>query len=105
MSDLSRRAKLEELVQTDPDDPFLHYALAKEHIAAGDGDAGLRGLQGVIERFPDYVVAYFQQGQLLAERQDIPSARTALDQGIRVAQRVGDRHAEAEMREFLASLE
>jgi len=93
MADLSRREKLEEMLQTDPDDPFLHYALAKEHIAAGEAAAGLSRLQAVIERFPDYVAAYFQQAQVLAEQQQHDAARQALVSGIEVANRVGDAHA------------
>lgn len=101
---MSRREKLEKMLVADPDDPFLHYALAKEEISAGEPAAGVQRLTGVIERFPDYVPAYFQKAQTAAELGEIETARQTVTAGIAVARRVGDRHAESEMSGFLDSL-
>jgi hypothetical protein len=58
----------------------------------------------VIVADPEYVAAYFQQGQILAalERHDV--ARSILQEGIAVARRTNDAHAAGEMTEFLATL-
>jgi thioredoxin-like negative regulator of GroEL len=96
--------QLEDLLQSDPDDVFLQYALAKARIAEGDLEAGLAQFQTVIDRHPDYVPAYFQKGQALAERGRIEEARDVLVSGIQIARKVGDGHAEREMTEFLESL-
>lgn len=89
------------MLQEDPDDEFLHYAVGKELLASGDVEGGRAKLQAVIARFPDYVAAYFQLGQSLSESGQAESARTVIEQGIETAQRVGDQHAEMEMRGFL----
>lgn len=102
---MSRREKLERLLESSPDDAFLRYALALECVSAGEVEEGIRGLEQVIERDPDYVAAYFQLGQLLAQRDQLPSAREILKTGIGVARKVRDAHAESEMSGFLATLE
>jgi predicted Zn-dependent protease len=102
---LPTRRQLEELLQSEPGDVFLRYALAKTCISEGDFEAGLGGFKDVIERQPDYVPAYFQAGQALAENRRAAEAREIVARGIEVARRVGDRHAESEMTEFLDSLE
>jgi thioredoxin-like negative regulator of GroEL len=96
--------QLEQLLESDPDDVFLQYALAKARISEGDVEAGLAQFQTVIDRHPNYVPAYFQKGQALAERGRNDEARTVLIGGIHVARKVGDGHAEREMAEFLESL-
>jgi predicted Zn-dependent protease len=101
---VSRRQKLEEMLAVDPNDPFLHYALALELVKLGERIAGLKRLSEMSVQFPDHVPALFRRGQLLAEDGDAAAARDVLNQGIRVALRVGDEHAVAEMRELLETL-
>jgi thioredoxin-like negative regulator of GroEL len=96
--------QLEQLLESDPDDVFLQYALAKARIAEGNVEAGLAQFDAVIDRHPEYVPAYFQKGQALAERSRTEEARAVLTSGIQVARKVGDGHAEREMTEFLESL-
>ena len=96
--------QLEQLLQSDPDDVFLQYALAKARVSEGAVEAGLAQFQAVIDRNPEYVPAYFQKGQALAERGRTDEARDILKQGIQIARKVGDGHAEREMTEFLETL-
>jgi len=96
--------QLEQLLESDPDDVFLQYALAKACVNEGNVERGLAQYQSVIDRHPDYVPAYFQKGQTLAERGRTDEARGVLTQGIQIARKVGDGHAEREMTEFLESL-
>lgn len=98
------RKQLEELIKSDPDDVFLQYALAKACLSEGDTASGIRQFQDVVGRYPDYVPAYFQQGQALADCGRIDEARTIISRGIEVARKTGDRHAEREMTEFLEAL-
>lgn len=102
---MSRREKLQQLLQDDPNDPFLHYGLANELLKEGDTGEGLQVLADVMSRFPDYVAAYFKSGQAMAEAGDNESARTVVTKGIEVAKRVGNDHAAAEMTEFLQMLD
>ena len=101
---MSRREQLEEMLATEPDDSFLHYALALELTKGTERPAGLQRLAEMNARFPDHVPAYFRRGQLLAEDGDSAAAREVLKQGVLAARRTGDDHAAAEMQELLESL-
>jgi tetratricopeptide (TPR) repeat protein len=101
---MTRREKLEEMLKSSPDDPFLHYGLAMEHRTAGAMELALAELQKVLELDPDYVAAYFHRGQFLAEQGAVEPARQTLQRGIEVARRTGDEHAAQEMAGFLATL-
>ena len=98
------RKQLEQLLESDPDDVFLQYALAKACVSEGDIETGLSQFQAVIDRNPRYVPAYFQKGQALAEQGRTVEARSVLTRGIEAARQAGDRHAESEMTEFLEAL-
>lgn len=100
---VSRRIRLEEMLASDPDDPFLHYALALEEVKE-DSQIGLRRLESMNEKFPDHVAAYFRRGQILAEAGEVIAATQVLNTGVQVARRIGDDHAVAEMQGLLESL-
>ena len=68
---MSRREQLEELLETDPDDVFLNYALALEYVSDGEVAEGLQKLADLTDRNPDYVAAYFRRGQILADQDDV----------------------------------
>lgn len=104
MTLMSRREQLEEMLASEPDDSFLHYALALELTKGDERPAGLKRLAEMNVRFPDHVPAYFRLGQLLAEDGDSAAAREVLNRGMLAARRTGDEHAAAEMRELLESL-
>jgi len=101
---MTRRAKLEALLQQDPDDVFLRYALALQCASDGDDAAALTGFDELLARDPHYVPAWFQLAQLLARTGNVERSRQVLQQGIQVAQAAGDSHALGEMQGFLAQL-
>jgi predicted Zn-dependent protease len=104
MSAKTRRQQLEELLADDPNDPFLRYGLAMEHVSAGD-DAGAVGcFQDLLAASPDYVPAYLQAGQALIRLGRTTEAREVLGRGILAARTQGELHAAEEMQGFLASL-
>jgi len=98
------REQLEQLLAADPTDVFLAYAVAMACASEGDASEAIGKLAELVEDQPDYVPAWFQRGQLLAGANRVEEAREVLAEGIGVARRVGDSHAEGEMTEFLESL-
>lgn len=92
------------MLESDPADVFLRYALAMQYVSEGDSAAGLERLQQLIDHAPKYVAAYFQKGQLLVQEGEIDSAKEILTRGIEVSREVGDTHAEGEMNDFLETL-
>ncbi len=104
MADAMRRQRLEEMLAETPDDAFLHYALAMEHVSAGDDEEAVHRFHRMFEVVPDYVAAYQQAGQALVRLGRPAEAQDALRQGIAVARRQGDQHAAEEMSGLLESL-
>ena len=101
---MSRRAKLEQLLESDPDDVFLQYALALEFVSEGNRPLAAERLEQLLARDPSYIAAYFQLGRILAEDGDTNRARDTLRRGIATANRAGDTHAAAEMQGLLETL-
>jgi predicted Zn-dependent protease len=101
---MSRRAKLESLLAVDPDDVFLHYALATELIKEGDAMAADARFTLVHQRYPDYVAAWFRHAQWAHELGKLDEARTLATTGLEAARRVGDHHAAGELMGFLELL-
>lgn len=104
MTASSRRQKIEEMLQVEPDDVFLRYSLAMEMAKEGQLSESLAGLRELCESAPPYVPAFFRSAQLLADNDDIDEAREFLRVGIETAREQGDLHAAAEMSEMLADL-
>lgn len=101
---MSRREQLEEMLQSEPEDTFLNYALGKAFIEEGRIDDGLAQFRKTLELDADHVASYFQMGQVLAAEGEEQQARDIVTQGISVARKTGDRHAEMEMTGFLETL-
>ena len=92
------------MLNDEPDDVFLNYALGKAYVEAGKADEGIAQFQKTLELDADHVASYFQMAQAFAVEGRTDEARTTATQGIEVARRVGDSHAEMEMTGFLDTL-
>ena len=57
-----RMSKLRAMLERQPNDTFLLYAVALEHKKAHQADEALRYLGRVLEQDPGYCVAYHQAG-------------------------------------------
>lgn len=100
----TRRAKIEAMLQAEPDDVFLRYSLALELDKEGQSSEGLSLLTGLTRVTPPYVPAFFMAAQQLVRHQRVDEARDFLRAGIEQARSQQDHHAAAEMSELLASL-
>jgi predicted Zn-dependent protease len=98
---MSKREQLEKLLESSPDDLFLRYAFAMTCASEGDNDTAAQRLAAINASDPDHVAAWFQHGKILNEMDEGDDARAVIVNGIAAAQRVGDDHAEEEMRGFL----
>ena len=101
---MSRRAKLETMLQSEPDDPFLQYAVAKEYASEGDTAAAMSRFAALASNHPGYVPTYLQWAQLLIDAGDTPASERVLKRGIEQARRAGDDHAAGEMGALLDQL-
>jgi tetratricopeptide (TPR) repeat protein len=101
---MSRRAQLEQLLISEPHDPFLRYGLAMCCASDGDTETAQAHFRQLLVDHPNYVAGYFQLAQLLARLGEAEQAQPLLRTGISVAVQTGDTHAAREMNEFLATL-
>ena len=101
---MSRREKLEQMLEGQPDDPFLHYGLAMEFIKEGDVAAALERFDRTLRIDSGYVAAYFHKANTLVGAERIEDARTTLVAGIEAARQKRDSHAQDEMQGLFDSL-
>jgi predicted Zn-dependent protease len=104
MGGKTRKEQIEEMLALDPDDSFLRYGLAMEHVSAGQDEEAARQLLELTRRDPDYIATYLQAGQTLVRLGRDDEARAVLETGIAVATRKGNEHAAGEMSGLLAAL-
>ena len=100
----TRREKIEEMLQAEPNDQFLRYSLACEYDNENRHDESLALFRGLIADDPPHVHAFFRGAQLLANLDRTEEARALLRAGIEQARHQGELHAAGEMGELLASL-
>ena len=101
---MTRREQLEQMLAGSPNDLFLKYAVAMAYSSEGDSAEAQRRLADINLTHPDDVASWFQRGKLLAKLGEEDAARDVLTSGIATAQRMGNDHAEGEMRGFLEML-
>jgi predicted Zn-dependent protease len=100
----SRQEQLEELLRDDPNDPFLRYGLAMEHVSAGDDEGAVGRFRELLAASPGYVPAYLQAGQALVRLGREEEAADVLRAGMAAAHKAGDAHAHGEMAGLLDSI-
>ena len=102
MSD--RLNSLLKLLEKDPDDSFLSYGIALEHISTGNYEEAERYLSLIIKKDPDYVPAYMQLAHVYENLNLIDKAKKIYKEGIEIARKKNDSHAADEMEDFLNEL-
>ena len=101
----SRLIQLEQLLQHEPNDPFLRYGVAMEHKKAGRLDQALEWFEKTLEADGTYCYAYYQQGQIHETRGDGAAAKAVYERGVAAAKQCNDLHAAGEMQAALDVLE
>lgn len=100
-----RLAKLQGMLEKQPGDTFLLYAVALEHKKSGNADSAIEYLDRTLQFDPGYCYAYFQKGQILETTGDLDGARDAYRAGISAARTKGDAHALSELEGALQMIE
>ncbi|HVJ83438.1 MAG TPA: tetratricopeptide repeat protein [Planctomycetia bacterium] len=101
---LTRRQRMEQMLEKNPADPFLLYGVALECVREGEVAAGLERLRALAASHPDYDATFFQLGQILAQEGEPEEARAWLEKGVAAAGRNGNAKAVREMSEFMDTL-
>lgn len=99
-----RLAQLESLHRAEPDDPFLTYGIALEHMKAERFDDAISWFDQTLGLDSKYCYAYFQKAKALSELGQDDDAIRVLDEGIATAAEAGDAKAQGELIELRESL-
>lgn len=97
--------QLEKVLAVDPNDAFVHYALAQEYAKQGDYDRAVAGYDRCIELDEAYCYAYFHKAKALEAADRVGDAIDTLQTGLAVANRVGDQKAVGEIGAYLDELQ
>ena len=101
---MTRRMKLEQMLEKSPQDTFLNFGLAMELAKQGLIEEALTQFDRVLQIDPTYLTTYFQKDSTLVNAGRVSDARTALTAGIAAARNLGDSHTESEMQAMLDTL-
>lgn len=100
----SRLETLQEFLAANPNDSFVQYGLAQEHLRSGHAAEAVALFQDLLTRNADYKAAYYHLGQALERLGRVEEAREAYRRGIEVTERLGDSHARSELQSALELL-
>ena len=93
----TRLSKLLEFLESDPNDPFILYALATEYNAQNEKDKAYSFYLQLTDQHPDYVGTYYHFGKLLEKDNQKEKAIEIYQQGMIVARNKRDMHAFSEL--------
>ncbi|TAF74298.1 MAG: tetratricopeptide repeat protein [Bacteroidetes bacterium] len=99
----TRLKSLLEMLQDEPNDAFLKYAIALEYKKV-DIEKAIFFFDDLVEKNPEYIGTYYQFGIVLQEKNELQKAEYIFKKGIEIATKKPDFHALAELRSALNKL-
>ncbi len=102
---MNRLEQLQTLLQENPGDAFLLFAIAKEYEKIADRPQALVYYQRVVRTDPDYVGVYYHLAKLYEKIEQPEKALEIYATGMDIARRTGDQHALAELSAAKLNLE
>ena len=95
---------MEEMLETNPNDPFLLYAIAIEYQNKGDEKKTQSIFTKLVKEHPDYLPAYYQLGQILEKKGKLDKAIALYRKGKDLAEKANDQKVLGELSEALLIL-
>lgn len=105
MSDSRRLDQLKGLLENDPEDSFVLFALAKEYENLESFDTAIDTYEKLRSVDPNYVGLYYHLGGLYAELDNPETALDIYTTGIQIAEKQVDLHALSELKSAKLNLE
>jgi predicted Zn-dependent protease len=107
MTKTERMSQIEALLELEPNDAFLRYGLAMEHVSIGNDDMAATLLKELVDSQPNdpYVPAFLMAGQAYQRLGEEKAAANILKRGIAAAIKAKNDHARSEMEALLAIVE
>ncbi|MES2761088.1 MAG: tetratricopeptide repeat protein [Bacteroidota bacterium] len=105
MERLPRKELIFDMLLKEPNDVFLNYALAMEHLSAEEFKEADQQLKKVLNIKADYLPCYYQLGQVNEKLGNIDVALSYYKQGVEVATSQKNTKALGELNEAIWQLE
>lgn len=96
--------QLKKLLEAEPDDTFLLYALAQEQAKTGNIEGAIATYDRVIALDPGHAYAWFHKARAQEDGGSPDQAADSLRAGLRAAQATGDAKAAGEITGYLDDL-
>jgi tetratricopeptide (TPR) repeat protein len=93
----TRLISLLEFLKSDPNDPFVIYALATEYNSMNDTEQAFHYYHILVSDHPDYVGTYYHLGKLYEKNDKQEQAIATYQKGMAVARNKRDNHALSEL--------
>lgn len=95
---MSARANtLRTMLEQNPKNSFVRYALAMEHVNQGELETAVTEFETLLANDGNYCAGYFHGGQTLEKLGRKADAASMYRAGIEAATRVGDGHTRSEL--------
>ncbi|HWV71070.1 MAG TPA: tetratricopeptide repeat protein [Pseudosphingobacterium sp.] len=92
-----RLEKLFNFLQTNPNDPFILYAIATEYAKKNEVKDALKFYQQLVDHHPNYVGTYYHFGKLYEALGQKENAISTYEKGMAIAKQINDSHALSEL--------
>ena len=102
---MSKLPLLQNMLEEDPNDSFLLFAIAKEYEKQNDLVTSISYYEKVIENDSNYTGVYYHLGAALAEIGQKDNAIEIYKKGIEICKSQGDQHSLSELKSVLMNLE
>ncbi|WP_421939724.1 tetratricopeptide repeat protein [Pedobacter sp.] len=93
----TRISKLLAFLESEPNDPFILYALATEYNNTNDKEKAYSFYLQLTDKHPDYVGTYYHLGKLYEKDGEKDKAIGIYQKGMEVARSKRDMHAFSEL--------
>jgi tetratricopeptide (TPR) repeat protein len=96
---------LKEMLQKDPEDNFLNYALALEYSRQSEVTKAIRIIETILDKDENYLAAYYQLGRMYEQEAMVDKAIDIYKKGIDIAKKTNNLKTLGELTEALMILE
>ena len=101
---MSRIEQIKALIEDEPHDAMLHFALGNEHFQLAQYPEAIEALTAAIEIDPEYAFVYIQLAEAYEKSGRIVQARQTVDAGRGPAARNGDPNLMRQLDDIAARL-
>jgi predicted Zn-dependent protease len=100
----TRLEQLQQLINAEPGDDFLLFALAMEYLSLNNKVLALEHFESLRLKSPDYLPLYYQLATLLNELSKKDQATGILEAGIELAKRLKQNKTQMELQNLLSMI-